>query len=114
MAGSSPGIFNKIDEIRPPYMAPAYTDVKRIRDEVGDKPKLKAKGIKIATPLAGPRPGKAPIKVPRIAPIMANIMLSGVNATAKPCINKLIVSIVKTPIDLEEVPVQARNQIGRR
>jgi len=107
MAGSSPGIFSKIDEIRPPYMAPAYTDVNKIKDEVGDKPKLKAKGIKIATPFAGPRPGKAPIRVPKMEPIMANIMLSGVKATAKPCIKKFKVSIIITPTNQVAALVQA-------
>ena len=99
MAGSSPGIFKRIEEIRPPYMAPAYTEVSKIKEEVGDKPRLNANGIKIATPFAGPRPGSAPIKVPKIEPIMANIILSGVKATAKPCIKKFKVSIIITPIN---------------
>ncbi|MNV86042.1 hypothetical protein D3C71_1800410 [compost metagenome] len=81
---ASPGIFSRIELIRPPYSQPRYTAANRIRADSGGRPRAKAIGINSATPLIGPRPGNRPTTVPIRVPLNAVTRLYGVSATPKP------------------------------
>lgn len=61
---ASPGMFSRIELIRPPYSQPRYTAASRISADSGGRPRAKAMGISRATPLIGPRPGSRPTTVP--------------------------------------------------
>ena len=61
---ASPGMFSKMELIRPPYSQPKYTAANKISADSGGKPKANAIGISSATPLIGPRPGNKPTTVP--------------------------------------------------
>jgi len=63
-AEASPGMFSRIEEIRPPYSQPRYTAASRISALSGGRPRAKAMGISSATPLIGPSPGSRPTMVP--------------------------------------------------
>ena len=71
----------------------------------GGKPRAKANGSNIATPLIGPRPGNMPTIVPKKAPISASSKFFGVDATAKPCIKKSKVSILAILLSLTTIRV---------
>ena len=77
IAPASPGMFSRIDEMRPPYSQPMYTAASRISAVSGGSFRAKASGIRIATPLIGPRPGSRPTTVPISVPIAAIDRLFG-------------------------------------
>ena len=81
---ASPGMFSRMELIRPPYSQPRYTAASRINADSGGRPRANAIGISNATPLIGPSPGSSPTTVPIKVPHSAVTRLYGLSATPKP------------------------------
>ena len=62
-----------------------------MKEPVGSS--LAVTGSNSATVIDGPTPGRMPITVPSVTPIRAHNRLSGVSATAKPCMSAASVSM---------------------